>query len=102
MIMGAAAAAPQVRARKLRALAVTSLKRLPDPPDLPDLPDVPSDLSSAKAVEEVPIAFSHPSMTSAANGRGLSGQDEFSAKYLFRISMTTRAALPVSRTKGRI
>jgi tripartite-type tricarboxylate transporter receptor subunit TctC len=35
MIMGAAAAVPQVRAGKLRALAVTSLKRLPDLPDVP-------------------------------------------------------------------
>ena len=35
MIMGAAAAVPQVKAGKLRALAVTSLKRLPDLPDVP-------------------------------------------------------------------
>lgn len=35
MIMGAAAAVPQVQAGKLRALAVTSLKRLPDLPDVP-------------------------------------------------------------------
>ncbi|HTZ01579.1 MAG TPA: tripartite tricarboxylate transporter substrate binding protein [Xanthobacteraceae bacterium] len=35
MIMGAAAAVPQVKAGKLRALAVTSRKRLPDLPDVP-------------------------------------------------------------------